>query len=565
MTTASSTPAPAAYRPLAGCYDEMVDPAGLPRPHWARLVSVFSELGVDELLRRHDEVARLIDQDGVVYNAYDDDGNAGRRWLVDPVPTVIASREWEAIETGLIERAELLDLVLDDLYGERELLRRGVVAPEAVFGHAGFLRPWDKVRLPGRHQLFTYAADIGRDADGRPLVLSDRTQAPSGFGYALEARSVISRVFPSLYRDAQVHRLAPFLRSLRAGLQAVAPPAAGDPRIVVLTPGPFNETAFEHAFLASQLGYPLVEGSDLVTRSGRVWMRSLGQLEPVDVILRRVDAWFCDPLELKPDSQLGVPGLVECARSGAVSIVNPLGSGVLENPALMAFLPRVSEHLLGRPPALESVPTWWCGDDEGRRHVLAHLDRLVLRPIARANGPTSIFGWELSAAELAQRRRQIDAQPFAWVGQEPLAMASAPTLTPAGLAPRRSVLRAFAVLRSDSYAVMPGGSDAGGGRGRGDPDLQSGRRHQQGHVGPGVRARGPDRLLAGLRARRSRGSIRWPRSPRAPPRTCGGWGATPSERRRSPACCGSSMTAAATSRAAPTPPAWSRCERCSPR
>jgi uncharacterized circularly permuted ATP-grasp superfamily protein/uncharacterized alpha-E superfamily protein len=469
MTTTVPIPSPASYQPLAGCYDEMVDAAGVPRQHWAHLASVFSELGVAELLRRQEEVARLIDQDGVVYNAYEDAGRPGQRWLVDPVPTVLSSREWETIETGLIERAELLDLVLEDLYGKRELLRRRLLAPEVVFGHAGFLRPWDQIRVPGKHQLITYAADIGRDGGGRPFVLSDRTQAPSGFGYALEARSVISRVFPSLYRDSHVHRLAPFFRSLRAALQQVAPANVEDPRIVVLTPGPLNETAFEHAFLASHLGYPLVGGSDLVTRGGRVWMRSLGQLEPVDVILRRVDAWFCDPLELKPDSQLGVPGLVEAARSGAVSIVNPLGSSVLENPGLMAFLPRLCEHLLGRPLGLQSVPTWWCGEEDGLRYVLANIDRLVLRPISRTTGTASVFGWDLSAAQLDDCRRRIEAQPLRWVGQEPLAMASAPTLTAAGLAPRRSVLRAFAVPRNDSFAVMPGGltrvaSDRGVGR-----------------------------------------------------------------------------------------------------
>ena len=456
MATILQTPSPAGYRPLPGCYDEMVDDAGVPRQHWARLASAFSVLGVDELIRRQQETTRLIDQDGVVYNAYED-GAAGQRWLMDPVPTVLSSHEWETIESGLIERAELLDLILDDLYGERELLRRRVLAPEVVFGHAGFLRAWDQIRIPGNHQLVTYAADIGRDVSGRPRVFSDRTQAPSGFGYALEARSVISRVFPSLYRDAQVHRLAPFFRSLRVALQHVAQPGVDDPRIVVLTPGPLNETAFEHAFLASHLGYPLVEGSDLVCRGGRVWMRSLGQLEPVHVILRRVDAWFCDPLELKPDSQLGVPGLVEAARSGGVSVVNPLGCSVLENPALMAFLPRLCRHLLGRPLTLESVPTWWCGERDGRRHVLANLDRLVLRPISRRAGSATVFGWELSAAKLNEYKRRIEARPIGWTAQEPLAMASTPTLTPDGLAPRRSVLRAFAVPRNDSFAVMPGG------------------------------------------------------------------------------------------------------------
>ena len=220
----------------------------------------------------------------------------------------------------MIERAELLNLVLEDLYGPRELLRRGLIPPEVVFAHDGFLRQCDRIRLPGTQQLFSYAADIGRDADGQPR--GARRPHPGAVGVRLRAREPggrLPRASRRLYRDSQVHRLAPFFRSLRVALQEVAPPDVEDPRIVVLTPGPWNETAFEHAFLASTLGYPLVEGADLTVRSGGVWMRSLGRLEPVHVILRRVDAWFCDPLELKPDSRLGVAGLVQAARVGRAS------------------------------------------------------------------------------------------------------------------------------------------------------------------------------------------------------------------------------------------------------
>ncbi len=455
-----STP-PAGYRPNPGAYDEMLDPSGVPRPHWEPLAGALRDLGVEELQRRRAQVDRLLDQDGVVYNAYGEAPPTGpepprapQRWPLDLVPTVIPSGDWEEIERGVIERAELLSLVLEDLYGERTLLRRRLLPPEVVFSHGGFLRECDGIRLPSLQQLFAYAADIGRDAQGQCFVLSDRAQAPSGFGYALENRDVISRVFPSLYRDSQVHRLAPFLRALRVALQDAAPPGVEDPRIVVLTPGPWNETAFEHAFLASSLGYPLVEGSDLTVRSGAVRMRSLGELEPVHVILRRVDAGYCDPLELKPDSQLGTPGLVEAVRNGAVSVVNTLGSDVLENPALPAFLPRLSEHLLGRPLRLASVPTWWCGEEHALRHVLAHLDELVLRSL---RSDDVVFGAECSAAELDDLRRRIEARPLHWVGQESLALARTPILSPDGLRPRRSVLRAFAVARKDSYVVMPGG------------------------------------------------------------------------------------------------------------
>jgi uncharacterized circularly permuted ATP-grasp superfamily protein/uncharacterized alpha-E superfamily protein len=459
--TGTASSSPAGYAPLDGSWDELLDETGAVRGEWAFMSQALTEIGVPELLRRQQEARRLLEQDGVIYNVYGDgggDGNPPTHWQLDPVPTLIGSREWEAIESGVIERAELLSMILEDLYGPRDLLTKKLLPAELVFGSEGFLRACDGIRLPGSQQLFTYAADIGRDADGRPVVMADRTQAPSGAGYALENRTVIQRVIPSLYRDSQVHRLAPFFRSLRLALKEVAPARASeDPRIVVLTPGPLNETAFEHAVLASTLGFPLVEGRDLVVSERRVFMRSVGRLEPVDVILRRVDAIWCDPLELRPDSQLGVPGLVEAARAQTVSVVNTLGSSVLESPALMAFLPRLAEHLLGGPLKLRSTPAWWCGEEPARKHVLANLRELILRPTSSAIGEPTHRGWELSAAQVKRIKRLIEARPGDWVGQQPPAMASSPTLTADGLRPRRSLLRAFAVTRGESYVVMPGG------------------------------------------------------------------------------------------------------------
>jgi uncharacterized circularly permuted ATP-grasp superfamily protein/uncharacterized alpha-E superfamily protein len=425
-------------------------------------------LGVEELRRRQSEATRLLDQDGVVIRDANAPRGGRRRWRLDPMPVVLDSREWAEIESGIIERAELLDLVLTDLYGPRELLRRHVIPPQVVLGHPGFLHACDGIRLPGEHQLFNYAADLGRCEDGSLVVLADRTQAPSGSGYAMENRLVCQRVLPTLYRDAGVHRLAPFFRWLRSALQAAAPPDVEDPRIVVLSPGPYNETAFEHAVLASTLGYPLVEGSDLTVRGGSVWMRSLGQREPVHVILRRVDDTYCDPLELNPESQLGVTGLVQATRAGTVSVVNALGSGVLENPALAAFEEDVARHLLGRPLRLPAVPTWWCGDPTARAYVLEHLPELVLRPTSPIRG-SSVFGWEASSAELEALRARIEARPGDWVGQAAATSESAPTLTGGGIELRRSVLRAFAIPRGSSYVVMPGGLTRvapDGGRGR---------------------------------------------------------------------------------------------------
>ena len=449
------------YLPRPGAYDELYGADGVVREQWAHVGTALDDLGHEELLRRQNDVDRLLDADGVSYNAFNSTDPRGRRWALDPVPVVLSSLEWATIESGIIERAELLDLVLADLYGERDLIRRGLLPVELVFSHPGFLRACDQIGsgAPGPH-LVTYAADIARDVDGRFIAMSDRAQAPSGAGYALENRLVISRVFPSLYRDAQVHRLAPFFRSLRAALRDCAPvssPNRSDPRVVVLTPGPWSETAFEHAYLASYLGYSLVEGSDLMARDGRVWMRSLGRLEPVDVILRRVDDWYCDPLELKPDSQLGVPGLLDAARRGTVSIVNPLGSGIAESPGLLAFLPDIAMHLLGRAPRLASVQTWWCGDPISRQHVLTNMADLVIKPIARAVGRSTMLGWELSATSLDELRRRIEASPFEWTAQLPVAMSTTPTLTQEGFASRNSVLRTFAVARADSYVVMPGG------------------------------------------------------------------------------------------------------------
>ncbi len=461
MTVINSTNLLSDYRPPDGAYDEFVRSSGTLRPHWSHVGTALSDLGHRELVERQHEVDRLLDSDGVTYNAFGNADPRGRRWALDPLPVVIDSKDWAAIESGVIQRAELLDMILADLYGPRELLRRKLLPIEVVLGHPGFLRPCDQsgaVAKGGLNPtaLTTYAVDIGRNTTGAPVALSDRAQAPSGAGYALENRLVISRVFPSMYRDAQVHRVAPFFRALRRALQKAAPHKS-DPRIVVMSPGPWSETAFEHAYLASYLGYPLVEGGDLTVQGGSVWMRSLGRLEPVDVILRRVDDWYCDPLELKADSRLGVAGLVDVARRGAVSIVNPLGSGIIESPAMLAFLPAIAEHFLGQTLRLPSVETFWCGDAISRQHVMTNLHELVVKPIAREAGTSTVLGWELSTAAQAELKARISAEPWRWTAQVPLALSTTPTLTETGFESRRSVLRAFAVSQGDSYTVMPGG------------------------------------------------------------------------------------------------------------
>lgn len=450
-----TTELPVGYRPPVGAYDELFDGQDI-RGHWAHVARRLDELGSHELTARANEARQLLAEDGVTYNDVSGGHAEVRSWVVDPVPVVVSAEEWTGIEAGLAQRAELLDLILSDLYGPRRLMAEGLLPPEVVYGHPGFLRQCDQIRLPGEHQLFHAAFDLARDAEGAWTVLSDRTQAPSGMGYALENRVVVSRVLPDMYREADVVRLAPFFRELRSALQRVAPPQAEVPRIVVLTPGPWSETAYEHGAVASYLGYPLVQGSDLRVRDGRVWVRTLGRLEPVHVILRRVDPPWCDPLELRPDSSLGAPGLLEACRVGNVSVVNTLGSGVLENPALAAFLPLLCETLLQQPLGLPSARTLWCGDPESLREVLSRLDELVLKTVSESVRST-VLGHGLTTSERSELTERILAKPHAWVGQEPVLLGSAPTLVDGVLEPRRSVVRGFVVARDRGYAVMPGG------------------------------------------------------------------------------------------------------------
>jgi uncharacterized circularly permuted ATP-grasp superfamily protein/uncharacterized alpha-E superfamily protein len=445
-----------AYRAQPGAWDELLDAGGAVRPHWRHLAATLEQLGLPALHEREREARRLLRETGATYNVYGDPQGYERPWLLDPIPALISSDEWMEIETGLVQRADLLDLVLRDVYGPQDLLRHGLLPPELVYGHPGFLRPCHPLRAPGRHALVLYAVDLARGPDGAMRVLSDRTQAPSGSGYALANRLVMSRVLPSLYRDSHVHRLSLFFQNVRASLAALSPRRQAEPRVVLLTPGAMNEAYFEHTYLASYLGYTLARGADLTVRDGQVWLRATRRLEPVDVILRRVDDHYCDPLELYPDSQLGVPGLTEAVRRGTVAVANPLGSSVLEDPALNGFLPAIARHFFGQDLLLPSVPTWWCGDARQREHVLANLEHMVIRRTSRRPGGLPIFGAQLARAERVAVAARVRANPASFVGQEAVRFSSMPALVEAGVERRQAVIRTFLVARDDGYVVMPG-------------------------------------------------------------------------------------------------------------
>jgi uncharacterized circularly permuted ATP-grasp superfamily protein/uncharacterized alpha-E superfamily protein len=445
------------YATQLGIYDEMYATENKVLPYWERFMNALESMGSEKLEQRRREAQRLLRENGVTYNVYGDSQNLTRPWRLDPVPLLISSEEWSVIEAGLKQRADLLDLILKDIYGKQNLLKKGLLPAELIFSHEGFLHPCVGTLQNQQRHLTLYSANLARGPNGRMWVLDDRTQAPSGSGYALENRTVMTRVLPDIFRETQVHRLSGFFKALRKGLADIAPHNKEDPRIVVLTPGPLNETYFEHAYLSSYLGYTLVQGGDLTVRDGRVWLKSLEGLQPVDVVLRRVDDSFCDPLELRSDSRLGVTGLLEAVRRGNVAIANPLGSSILENPGLLAFLPRLARYFLNQELKLSSVATWWCGQRRERDFVLQNLDSLVIKPLNRSQDNHALFGGLLSSKEKEHLRSQILAKPHLFIGQEQVSFSTLPAFIDHHIQPRNAVLRNFVVASGDDYVVMPGG------------------------------------------------------------------------------------------------------------
>jgi len=446
------------YVRLPGIPDEYIAQDGAPREVWTRFFEAFAALSPADIERRFGAADRHLREAGVTYRAPGE--AADKLWPLSHLPLLIGAAEWQQLCAGIAQRAQLLEMVLRDLYGEGKLVAEGAVPAAAIAGSNEYLRSVCGIKPPGGRYLNLYAADVGRGPDGRWWVLNDRTQAPSGTGYALENRLVLSRAFASLYKSMNVERVAPFFEAFRESLRASAD--RDEPRIGLLTPGQFSETYFEHATLARYLGFLLVEGDDLAVSGDRIHIRTVAGLKRLDVLLRRVDSNFLDPLELDAHSELGVPGLIDVIRKNGVVVANMPGSGVMEARALLGFLPSLSRRFFSEELKIPHIATWWCGQKSAREQVLARLDDFAIEgayvrgvPGFPGNGP--VLASELSPSERDRLKSAIEHRGIDYVGQELVRLSTTPVWDNGRITPRPFVLRVFAAATQDGWTIMPGG------------------------------------------------------------------------------------------------------------
>ena len=450
----------AGYRPLPGVFDEMMDRDGRVRLHWQPLLAMFATLGPKQLNARFAAADRHVHDSGVFYRVHEETTGPERPWPLSHVPLLIDAPEWQMLKAGLAQRAELLEAVLADAYGAARLVREGRVPATVIAGNPEFLRPLVGVAPADGVHLRFYAVDVGRSPAGRWWVLGDRTQAPSGAGYALENRLALSRAMPDVYRELRVERLAPFFQAVQAELSGLN--RQDDSRVCVLTPGPLNETYFEHAYLARYLGFLLVEGEDLTVRDDGVFIRTVSGLKRAEVLVRRLDADFADPLELNARSRLGVPGLVQAVRDGTVVIANALGSGVVEARAMSSFLPALAPAVLGSDLALPNVATWWLGQARARNEIIERLDEMVIASAFSGELPgygerREVLGAALEPSERSRILAQISLRGIDFVAKEAVTLSTTPVWRNGRLEPRPFTLRLFLARTTDGWRVMPGG------------------------------------------------------------------------------------------------------------
>lgn len=448
------------YARQAGVADELFDAAGEIRPVWRDFVNHLAQLDAEGIATRFNRGDQYLRDAGVYYRKYGAEDATERDWPLSHIPVLLSEHEWSEIATGLIARADLLERVAADLYGDNQLLADGHLPAELIAQNAAWLRPMVGVRPASGHYLNFIAFEVGRAPSGQWWVLGDRTDAPSGAGFALENRIATSRIFPNFYAGANVHRLAGFFQAFREGLVALR--RDRDEPLALLTPGPMNDVYFEHAYLARYLGMLLVEGEDLTVDKGQLKVRSVDGLRPISVLWRRLDAEFCDPLELNEVSTLGTPGLMDVVRRGEVASVNAIGVGVLETRAMLAFLPRIAQALTGAPLALPNIATWWCGQQAERSHVLRHRDRMLISSAYATRLPYDDPGGTSAADDLRALSGDRIAELLRdkgrdLVGQEVVTLSTTPVWDAGRLAPRPMTLRVFLARTPTGWRVMPGG------------------------------------------------------------------------------------------------------------
>lgn len=442
---------------LESSFDEMFDNECNIRPHWKDIIAGLENAGIKQLEQKQLEIDWRLEDNGVTYNIYNDPEGNNRRWNLDPIPLVITSQEWEEISKGLRQRAKLLNLIFKDLYTEQRLIKEGIVPAEIVFGHKSFIPEVFNFKNKDYYSLRFYASDISRGPDGKFWVINDRTQSPSGLGYAIENRLTMNSISNDLYPNVEIKKMAKFIEGYKNMLKSLSPSNQENPLIALLTPGPLNETYFEHSYLSSYLDLTLVQGEDLLVKNNHLWLKSLKGLRRVDTLIRRVDAQYCDPLELKNDSHLGVAGLVNVVREDNLSMINPIGVGILENIGLNPFMKNIAKFLLDEELLLPQIATWWCGQKKELDFVLENLKNLIVKKIDRTDNIEVYFANKFDEQQLLELSEKIKKNPHYYVGQEIIDFSTTPSYSKGKIEPRNTVIRAFSYLDEDDYQVLQGG------------------------------------------------------------------------------------------------------------
>ena len=442
---------------LESSFDEMFDTQCNVRPHWNEIKNGLDNAGIKQLEQKQTEIDWRLEDNGVTYNIYNDPEGNNRRWNLDPIPLVLTSTEWEEISKGLKQRAKLLNLIFKDLYTEQRLIKEGIVPAEIIFAHKSFIPEVFNFENKDYYSMRFYATDISRGPDGKFWVINDRTQSPSGLGYAIENRLTMNSISNDLYPNIEILKMAKFIEGFKDMLKSLSSSNHENPLIALLTPGPLNETYFEHSYISSFLDLTLVQGEDLLVKNNQLWLKNLNGLRKVDTLIRRVDSQYCDPLELKNNSQLGVAGLVNVIRKDNLSMINPIGVGILENIGLNPFMKNIAKFLLNEELILPQIATWWCGQKKELDFVLENIKNLIIKKIDRTDNIEVYFANDLNEEELNILIEKIQNNPHYYVGQEIIDFSTTPSFTKGKVEPRNTVIRAFSYLHEEKYHVMPGG------------------------------------------------------------------------------------------------------------